>query len=181
MSHPIQSSAAPHRAQAPRAVPVARSPGIEDTTGPALSPAQLIAATNTSRGVLRVYERCGLIAPIERSVSGYRRYSPQTVDQLRAIRTAKELGFSLAEIADMLGMGAPGMSLTQISAVARQRAQTISMRIAQLEVLRECFLSYAEDPAQIQDPECDLLIKLARAGTATETEPARTIAKRTRR
>lgn len=181
MPSPTQLPTLSGRTRIARAVPPARLGSPADPSSLSLSPAELIAATGTSRGILRVYERCGLIAPIERLASGYRRYAPQTVDQLRAIRTAKELGFSLAEIADMLGMVAPGMSLAQISALARQRAQTISTRIDQLQVLREVFLNYAEDPAQIHGPECDLLIKLARAGTAPKAEPARTISKRTRR
>lgn len=78
-------------------------------------------------------------------------------------------------------MGAPRMSLAQIGAVARQRAQSSSVRTAQLAVLSECFLTDAEDPAQVQDPGCDPMIELARAGTATGPAPARQTARRIKR
>jgi DNA-binding transcriptional MerR regulator len=123
-----------------------------------LSPAELIELSGTSRGILRVYERCGLIAPLNRSQAGYRRYAPDTVEHLKAIRVAKDLGFSLAEIAEMLGIGAPGMTKAQVRGIAAQRVALIDDRISQLRALRDCFASYVEDPAQAFDPECDLLL-----------------------
>lgn len=128
-----------------------------------LSPAELIELTGTSRGILRVYERVGLIAPAQRTASGYRRYSREMVDQLRAIRTAKEMGFSLAEIGEMLGLGAPGMTQAQVRAIARERVSRLDERIGQLRLLRDCFQSYVDDPAQAFDPDCTLLVDLATA------------------
>jgi MerR family transcriptional regulator, copper efflux regulator len=129
-----------------------------------LSPAQLIALTGTSRGILRVYERSGLIEPIERAANGYRRYAALAVDQLKAIRTAKELGFTLAEIGDMLGLGAPGMTKAQVRTIAQQRVKMLDGRIAQLKVLRDCFAAFVANPSQAFDPECDLLLSFATAG-----------------
>lgn len=120
--------------------------------------------TGTSRGVLRVYERLGLIEPAERSATGYRRYSPLAVDQLKAIRSAKQLGFSLAEIAEFLGLGAPGMTRGQVRTVAKKRVEMLDTRIAQLQVLRDCFAEFVEDPSRAFDPDCDLLLGFVAAG-----------------
>jgi len=51
---------------------------------------------------VRYYERTGLLAPPPRTSSGYRKYSPETVDRLGFIKHAQRLGFTLAEVAELL-------------------------------------------------------------------------------
>lgn len=53
---------------------------------------------------IRFYERKGLLAEPERSPSGYRHYQPDTLVQLRFIRRAKYLGFTLEEITELLSL-----------------------------------------------------------------------------
>lgn len=56
---------------------------------------------------IRFYERCGLVAqPPKPAGSGARRYSPETVERIRFIREAQQLGFSLREIAELLALRA---------------------------------------------------------------------------
>jgi len=50
---------------------------------------------------IRYYEEAGLVGPAAR-VSGKRRYRPSTIDQLRLIRACQRLGFSLAEIRQLV-------------------------------------------------------------------------------
>jgi len=62
---------------------------------------ELAAATGLSRDALRFYEKRGLLRA-RRNPNGYRVYAPESVDWLRYLRTAQQLGFTLAEIeADM--------------------------------------------------------------------------------
>src|SRR5262245_14308151 len=51
---------------------------------------------------VRFYERRGLLQEPSRKESGYRHYGDETVSRLRFIRRAKELGFSLKEIGELL-------------------------------------------------------------------------------
>jgi Hg(II)-responsive transcriptional regulator len=53
---------------------------------------------------IRYYERQGLLAEPARRPSGYRQYDESVVSRLRFIRSAKELGFTLAEIKELLGL-----------------------------------------------------------------------------
>jgi len=53
---------------------------------------------------MRYYQRIGLINKPEKPLSGYRVYSEETVSRLRFIQRAKELGFSLAEISNLLAL-----------------------------------------------------------------------------
>lgn len=54
---------------------------------------------------IRYYQRIGLIETPEKPLSGYRIYSEDIVSRLLFIQRAKELGFSLAEIANLLALG----------------------------------------------------------------------------
>ncbi len=53
---------------------------------------------------IRYYERQGLLAEPDRRPSGYRQYDEAVVSRLGFIRNAKELGFTLAEIKELLGL-----------------------------------------------------------------------------
>lgn len=53
---------------------------------------------------IRYYERQGLLAEPDRRPSGYRQYDESVVSRLRFIRNAKDLGFTLAEIKELLGL-----------------------------------------------------------------------------
>ena len=72
----------------------------------------LIGAVARRAGVspptIRYYEDIGLLVPPLRSSSGYRRYSDTTVEELRFIRKAQALGFSLEEIGDILRLSRSG-------------------------------------------------------------------------
>ena len=55
---------------------------------------------------IRYYERNGLIPPPSRRASGYREYSSADVSRLRFILRAKDLGFTLAEIGELMSLSA---------------------------------------------------------------------------
>lgn len=63
-------------------------------------------ATQSNVGIetIRYYEREGLLAEPERRPSGYRQYDQSVVSRLQFIRRTKELGFTLAEIKELLGL-----------------------------------------------------------------------------
>jgi DNA-binding transcriptional MerR regulator len=51
---------------------------------------------------LRFYERRGLLPEPPRRASGYREYAPESVRRVRFIKRAQELGFTLAEVEELL-------------------------------------------------------------------------------
>jgi MerR family mercuric resistance operon transcriptional regulator len=72
-----------------------------------------------------------------RSASGYRHYRPDVVARLRLIRQAKELGFSLSEIKELLALKvAPGKSCSDVRARAERKIADINQRIAALKRMR---------------------------------------------
>ncbi len=76
---------------------------------------------------VRFYERKGLIEEPPRSQSGYRQYPELAVDRIRFIRRAKELGFSLKEISELLCLR---VNPTATSADVRRQAEA---KIADIE------------------------------------------------
>ena len=66
---------------------------------------------------IRFYERKGLIEQPEQPASGYRKYPAETGARVKFIRNAKELGFSLREIGELL-------SLAETSKMSRKRMQS---------------------------------------------------------
>lgn len=96
-------------------------------------------ATGLSRDTLRYYEKRGLLRA-RRDASGYRDYPPGAVDWLRYLRTAQELGFTLAEIeADMPLLAAPDAPETSslLRAALASKLADIDARIAGLSQLRD--------------------------------------------
>ena len=61
-------------------------------------------ASGVSAKMIRYYESVGLIPPIHRTESGYRAYSGSDVHMLRFIRRSRDLGFSVAEIGELLDL-----------------------------------------------------------------------------
>lgn len=89
---------------------------------------QVARAAGVGVETVRFYERQGLIAQPPRPREGFRRYPPETVAALRFIRRAKELGFTLPEIVELLSLG---RHEAVDCATVRQRAET---KIADIEV-----------------------------------------------
>lgn len=69
-----------------------------------LSIGQLAKRAGVGVETVRYYEREGLLAEPQRRQSGYRQYQSDTVDRLLFIRRAKELGFTLKEIKELLSL-----------------------------------------------------------------------------
>ena len=66
------------------------------------------ARTGLTSPTIRYYESVGLLAPAPRSSTGYRHYSETTVEELRFIKKAQRLGFSLEEIGEILKLSRAG-------------------------------------------------------------------------
>lgn len=69
---------------------------------------------------LRYYEKRGLLSPVSRSDSGYRLYSPNSLQRIQFIQRCKDLGFSLEEILDLLNLQ---LDPSTSSAVVKQRVE----------------------------------------------------------
>lgn len=93
------------------------------------------AAQGVSVETVRFYQRRGLLAQPERSGAGYRRYSDADQWRLAFIRRARTLGFTLTEIADLLGP-AEARSTADITRAAEGKLAAITDQIAELAAVQ---------------------------------------------
>ena len=90
---------------------------------------------------IRFYEREGLIAQPGRRPSGYRQYPPDVVRRVRFIRHAKDLGFTLKEIQELLDLRVdPTSTCEDVRKRARAKLADIEERIASLERMQAALL-----------------------------------------
>jgi MerR family transcriptional regulator, copper efflux regulator len=87
-----------------------------------------------STPTIRYYEEIGVLAPPPRGSSGYRHYSDSAAAELRFIKKAQALGFSLDEIKEILKLGRSGkMPSGRVLELAKRHLAAIDERIVQLQ------------------------------------------------
>ena len=82
---------------------------------------------------IRYYQRRGLVREPPKPRQGYRIYTPETVDRLRFIKRAQELGFTLVEINNLLSLGDGHCRETQV--LAERKLSLIQGRIRDLKAM----------------------------------------------
>lgn len=103
-----------------------------------LSIGQLAKATGVTVEALRFYEKQGLVNTLARTDAGYRQYSPETVRRVKFIQHAKEAGFTLNDIAQLLALRQePGTSCADIKLKATEKIIDIESKIKELQKIRE--------------------------------------------
>ena len=87
---------------------------------------------------LRFYERKGILPEPPRRASGYREYPPETVERVRFIKRAQELGFSLKEVQDLLELRqATRAKAGRVRKVAEAKLEEIEHKIRDLEAMKQ--------------------------------------------
>ncbi|RMH14262.1 MAG: heavy metal-responsive transcriptional regulator [Planctomycetota bacterium] len=95
---------------------------------------------------IRFYEREGLVEEPARRASGYRQYDPEVVRRVRFIRHAKELGFTLREIKELLELRVePGCHCGDVLELAEAKIADIDERIRKLRKMRRALAGLTRD------------------------------------
>lgn len=117
---------------------------------------QLAEKSGLSRDTIRFYEKEAFIQAITRN-NGYKDYPEQTLQQLELIKTAKALGFSLAEIKQvslLLAQGAvPG---TRVQQALQDKIAMIDEKLAKLQDMRQLLMSAAQGADCPLQQDCEL-------------------------
>ena len=86
--------------------------------------------SGVSAKMLRHYESLDLLGKVSRTDSGYRLYSPADVHTLRFIKRCRDLGFSMAEIAELVGLWQNRKrASSSVKRIAQKHMDELSMRI----------------------------------------------------
>jgi len=120
---------------------------------------QLAKAAEVSIDTIRYYERRGLIPEPERRESGYRAYAQEYIARIRFVRRAQELGFSLKEIEELLGLRVDSQSVcADVQKRTEAKVRDIEDKIQSLQKMKQT-LTKLLACCESQEPteECPIL------------------------
>lgn len=102
---------------------------------------QLAKRAEVGVETVRFYERQGLLEEPTRRASGYRQYDESVVNRLRFIRSAKELGFTLNEIKDLLSIRLdPATTCADVKQRAENKIENIEQKIRTLQRMKRALV-----------------------------------------
>ena len=123
---------------------------------------QAAAASGISAKMVRHYESLGLLPAVTRSDNGYRRYTEVEVNTLRFIKRARSLGFSMAEIGELVGLWQDrGRASEQVKRIAQQHVDVLGERIAAMQTMQRTLQDLLQHCHGDDRPECPILDDLA--------------------
>ncbi len=131
-----------------------------------LSRGQLARKTGVNGETIRYYEKVGLLPPPPRTDGGHRAYGRDHLRLLRFIRRARELGFSLEEIGQLLRLsGDQGYNCAEVAAISEQHLHMVLARMEDLRKIAavlEGLLRQCQSAPQDDAPGCGIIDALFR-------------------
>ncbi|MFA5963803.1 MAG: MerR family transcriptional regulator [Sphingomonas sp.] len=123
------------------------------------------AASGVSQRMIRHYERIGLIGAAPRRDSGYRDYSDADLSRLRFIANARDLGFPIDEIRELLELWSDtSRASADVRRLALARADQLHRKASSLEAMRTALIDLADRCHGDERPACPILDALQRRG-----------------
>jgi len=137
------------------------SPQRSQDTGP-VQIGEAARLAGVSAKMVRHYESLGLLGGVQRTDSGYRLYGQADVHRLRFIRRSRELGFSMTEIAELLGLwGNQERTSASVKRIAQHHVDELSRRIAAMQAMQRSLQQLLQCCSGDERPECPILDDLA--------------------
>jgi Cu(I)-responsive transcriptional regulator len=114
--------------------------------------------------MVRHYESLGLLQGVARTDSGYRQYTEADVRSLQFIRRARDLGFSMEEITELLGLWQDKQRASgQVKRIAQAHIDDLSQRIAAMQAMQRSLQTLVACCRGDDRPDCPILDDLAGA------------------
>lgn len=119
-------------------------------------------AAGVSAKMIRHYEQIGLLPAAVRSGSGYRQYSQRDVSILRFIRQARRLGFSMQQIAELLGLWSDDQrSSREVKALAMAHLEALEQKLREMAEMKAALERLVSICHGDEHPDCAILTELA--------------------
>lgn len=123
---------------------------------------QASKATGVSAKMIRYYESIGLVAPADRTDSNYRSFSSRDLNELRFIKRARSVGFSVEEIARLLSLWRDrSRPSREVKAIAQKHLEDLDGRIAEMQSMADALRHLARCCAGDDRPDCPILADLS--------------------
>ncbi len=124
-------------------------------------------ASGVSAKMVRHYEALGLLGEVARSEGGYRQYTPADIHTLRFIKRSRDLGFSMAEIAELVSLWHDHRRASaDVKRIAEAHVQDLERRIAALQDMRRTLQELLRHCHGDARPDCPILDDLSGQGDA---------------
>ena len=123
-------------------------------------------ATGISAKMIRYYEEIGLIGRADRSASNYRSFDARDVNELRFVKRARSLGFSVKEITRLLSLWRDRQRPSrEVKAIAERHVADLEARIAEMQAMADTLRDLSRCCAGDDRPDCPILTDLAEVHT----------------
>jgi MerR family copper efflux transcriptional regulator len=127
--------------------------------------------SGVSAKMIRYYEQIGLIPQAIRSDAGYRHYSSSDVHSLRYIRRARDLGFSVEQISELLILWRDrDRASADVKAMALSHVAGLKVKIAELQAMAQTLEHLANHCHGNDRPDCPIIADLAEPSATTAGE-----------
>ncbi|MFN3512973.1 MAG: Cu(I)-responsive transcriptional regulator [Phenylobacterium sp.] len=122
---------------------------------------QAARATGVSAKMIRYYDEIGLVRPANRTDSNYREYDARQVNELKFIKRARSLGFSVPEITRLLSLWRDRERPSrEVKAIAEKHLAELDARIAEMQAMADTLRHLAHCCAGDDRPDCPILADL---------------------
>ena len=129
---------------------------------------QAATASGVSAKMIRHYEGVGLLPEAVRTDSGYRQYAPGEVNTLRFIRHSRDLGFSIEQIRQLLGLWQDRERPSrEVKALAQAHMAQLDAKLQELQAVKAALAHLVACCHGDERPDCPIIDGLADAGPGT--------------
>jgi Cu(I)-responsive transcriptional regulator len=127
--------------------------------------------SGVSAKMIRYYESIGLVPAAGRRESGYRQYSDMDVHRLRFVRRARDLGFSIARIKELLALWSDTRrSDARVRVVAQGHVEELEQQARELQEVISVLKHLIRACAKGDRPHCPIIRELGNGSKATKSE-----------
>jgi Cu(I)-responsive transcriptional regulator len=119
-------------------------------------------ASGVSAKMIRYYEQAGLIAAPARTMAGYRVYAEQDIHALRFIRRARDLGFTVGQIAELMMLWRDrGRASADVKRIALEHVEVLEAKKREIEEMARALKHLARNCHGDGRPDCPIIEELA--------------------
>lgn len=142
--------------------PITSAPGDAQDGSP-FAIGEAAARSGVSVKMIRHYESLGLLPFVQRTDAGYRQYGTREVHILRFVRRARDLGFGMAEIGELLKLWQDRRRASaNVKRIAETHVADLDRRIREMQEMRQTLAHLAHCCNGDHRPDCPILDELGR-------------------
>lgn len=129
---------------------------------------QAANASGVSAKMIRYYEEVGLISAPARNQNGYRSYEKSNIHELKFIRRARDLGFTVEQISGLMQLWRDrGRASADVKRIALEHVAVLEAKMREIEEMANTLKHLASTCHGDARPDCPIIESLAGAGCHT--------------